>query len=208
MVNYVLHITTEQAQLLVCEIIGSSYELLHMFDNKDKLLSELSGFRIEKRKREYLGVRLALKKLLGEEPAVYYDKEGKPYLCNHSHQISISHSGRWVAVIAHPTYVVGIDIEQINNVVRKIYPRFLSQQEQSDYGKNTAKLNVVWSAKETLYKIIGKAVNNFATTLRVLPFALDKEGELLSEHIETKKIYTLHYLQNDAYTLVYCVVNV
>jgi len=160
----------------------------------------------EKRKREFLGVRVALKALIGNDVQIGYDTAGKPFLLNNCCQISISHSKNWIALMSHPTRSVGIDIECPTNKIQKIYKRFLSVIEQKELsnGKNLNQLQLAWSVKEALYKIIGNEAVDFATQLRIFPFEVKSFGEIIAQHIPTKKIYQLHYTQNSAYTLVYC----
>jgi phosphopantetheinyl transferase len=87
-----------------------------------------------------------------------------------------------------------------------LYTRFLSLTEQKELseGKDIHQLLLAWSAKEALYKIIGKEAIDFATQLRIFPFNVQPSGELNAEHIPTKTIYKLQYQQTNEYTLVYC----
>jgi 4'-phosphopantetheinyl transferase len=199
-------ITINEARLLVCEVTGSVEELskqLHLIES-DK--TEFEKIVSEKRKLEFLGIRIALKKLLGREIRIQYDSEGKPYLSDKSHQISVSHSNKWIAVMIHPDKKVGIDIECPTDKIRKLYTRFLSPTEQKELseGKNVSQLLLAWSAKEALFKIIGKEAVDFATQLRIFPFNVQPTGELTAEHVPTKSIYKLQYQQTEEYTLVYC----
>jgi len=198
-------ISTENIQLLVWDLTESIDEL----KKRLVLFSEIEFGRIvsEKRKREFLGVRLALKELLGKEVVIEYDINGKPFLPDNCSQISISHSKNWIAVMSHSTCSVGIDIECLNNKIQKIYTRFLSTAEQKDLsnGKNISQLQLAWSVKEALYKIIGKEAIDFSNQLRIFHFEAKPHGEIIAQHIPTKKLYQLHFIQNSAYTLVYCV---
>jgi len=191
-------------RLLVWEITESIEELSKHLTELN--LTELESKATEKRKQEYLGVRVALKALLQKEIAIKYDTEGKPQLVDNSFQISVSHSGRWIAVVAHPTRVVGVDIEVPTDKIQKVHKRFLSETEQTELSDclNINQLQLAWSAKEALYKIIGKEAIDFAKQLRIFPFDVQHEGEILAEHLPTKKQYKLQYIQQLAYTLVYC----
>ncbi len=198
-------ISTEDVQLLVWDLTESTdalREQLTIFNE-----TEFSKIVSEKRKREFLGVRMAIKELLGKEILIVYDIDGKPSLADNSYQISISHCKNWIAVMAHPTRSIGIDIEHPTDKIQKIYTRFLSNKEQLDLsnGKNLKQLQLAWSVKETLYKIIGKEAIDFANQLRIFPFEVKPLGEIIAQHIPTKKLYQLQYIQNSTYTLVYCV---
>jgi len=197
-------IPIDDTRLLVWELTESIDDLLFQLPDAD--LSELANRTSEKRKLEFLGVKVAMKVLLEKEIAIKYDANGKPFLADNSFQISISHSGKWIAVMAHPNRPVGVDIEIPTDKIRKIYTRFLSltEQEELSGGNNTNQLQLAWSAKEALYKIIGKEAVDFANQLQILPFEVKQRGEITAMHIPTKTYYQLHYIQNSAYTLVYC----
>jgi phosphopantetheinyl transferase len=197
-------ISIDEARLLVWELTENMADLLLQLPELDT--TELEKRTSEKRKLEFLGVRVALKVLLGKEIKVNYDAEGKPSLVDKSYHISVSHSGKWIAVIAHPTQLVGIDIEIPTDKIQKIYKRFLSttEQEELSNGNNISQLQLVWSAKEALYKIIGKQAVDFAKQLQVFPFNVKPSGEISALHIESNTHYHLHYIQKQAYTLVYC----
>jgi len=205
--NFKTLTTIDGAKLLVLEIIESAEELVLKFENINQYAAELAKINTEKRKCEYLGVRLAMRILLNKEVKILYDSERKPYLSDNSYRISISHSGKWIAVMIHPTRSIGIDIECPTDKIQKLYTRFLSETEQEELsnGRNVQQLQLAWSAKEALYKIIGRQAVDFAKQLRILPFEVKKEGEITAQHIPTEKYYKLSYIQRALYTLVYCV---
>ena len=197
-------ISFDDARLLVWEVTERIDELKSML--KELAESELDQIVSEKRKLEFLGIRVALHELLDEEVRVCYTDEHKPYLINNKYEISVSHSGKWIAVIIHPTRYVGIDIEIPTPKIQRVYTRFLSEREQTELsnGQDLMQLQIAWSAKEALYKIIGKEAVDFANQLRIFPFEAKQEGEISAEHIPTKKTYQLQYIQHSDYTLAYC----
>lgn len=191
-------------QLLVWEATESMAELKSQLTLLDD--AELASKTTEKRKFEYLSVRVALKNLLGAEMTIHYDAEGKPFIVDSSVQISISHSGKWVAVAAHPSQLIGVDIEVPSAKIQKVYTRFLSEIEQKDLsnGEDIRQLQLAWSSKEAMYKIIGKEAVDFAKQLRIFPFEVQGFGTISAEHVPTQKTFELHYSQNSDYTLLYC----
>lgn len=197
-------ITVENAHFLIFKIEESIDELFQQLEFID--LTEFSNIVSDKRKLEYLGVRVALKRLLGVEKTIVYNNDRKPLLSDKSFQISVSHSGNWIAVMAHPTRLVGIDIEVPTDKIQKLYKRFLNETEQKELsnGENLNQLLLAWSAKEVLYKIIGREAIDFANQLHIFPFETKAEGIFEGEHISTKQKFKLHYIQNEAFTLVYC----
>jgi 4'-phosphopantetheinyl transferase EntD len=85
----------------------------------------------------------------------------------------------------------------------------LSEAEQKalSEGKDLNQLQIAWSAKEALYKIIGKEAVDFSNHLQLFSFEAQKEGKINVVHIPTNKIYNLRYIQTSDYTLVYCLDN-
>jgi 4'-phosphopantetheinyl transferase len=201
-----LRIEHGDARGIVWEMVGSWEEMLQKFDQPELYIDALEKRASAHRKREFLGVRLALKALLGKELVVIYNEDGKPFIADNSLHISISHSKNWIAVLVHPSLEIGIDIECPSPKIEKVYTRFLSKLEQQEIyiGNDPRKLYLAWSAKEALYKIIGKEAVDFAKQLRILPFNLKNKGEISALHIPSLQKYKLFYLQNEAYTLVYC----
>jgi len=197
--------TFDDARLLVWELTESIEELMNSLDELD--IDELGSKVSDKRKFEFLGARVALKTLLNKEITIDYDADGKPHAADNSMHISISHSRKWIAVMVHSTRLVGIDIEIPSDKIQKIYTRFLSEAEQNDLsnGKNAQQLQLAWSGKEALYKIIGNEAVDFANQLRIFPFDVQNCGEMLAEHIPASKKYKLQYTQHPEYSLVYCV---
>jgi 4'-phosphopantetheinyl transferase len=199
-------IKIEDARLLVIEIPSIVENLLDQFSEEDRELLEYKKYISEKRKLEYLGTRWGLKYLTGSLEVIY-DFKGKPMLKNGNYQISISHSSRWVAVMAHPTRRIGVDIEKRSNKILSVFSRFLSEEEQQVlYNGETdlRKLQIAWSAKETIYKIVGQEAVDFASQLRVLDFQIAPNGNMTVEHIPSNTSYNLIYTQSAEYTLVYC----
>jgi phosphopantetheinyl transferase len=198
--------TLNETRVMVFNLPESIDELYQQLDFLN--VEEFSKLVSNKRKREYLGVRVALKQLLGIEKQIVYDYEGKPALLDGSYHISVSHSASWVAVIVHPNRTVGIDIEVPTEKMKMLYKRFLNETEQKELsnGENLTQLMLAWSGKEALYKIIGIEAVDFANQLHIFPFETKSEGIFKAKHIPTKREFQLQYTQNEAYVLVYCVV--
>ena len=66
-------------------------QLLASLEHKDWYREKLAVFS-EKRKHEWLSVRVLLKALCGEEKEIAYYSSGRPYLKDGSRYISISHT--------------------------------------------------------------------------------------------------------------------
>jgi len=194
-------------KLLIWNAIESIDDLLSEIQHPETI-ADFQKITTTKRQFEFLSVRVALKKLLGNEFYIFYTAAGKPFLHENCFNISISHSGKWIVVAVHPSLNIGVDIERPTDKIGIVYKRFLSEREQKDLsqGADIRQLQIAWSAKEALYKIIGKEAVDFATQQRIYPFEINGEsGELTLEHTVTGKLYNMHYFQNADYTLVYCI---
>jgi phosphopantetheinyl transferase len=190
-------------------LIGCVEEDIQSLKNQLKNIAiyeeEYSKIKTDKRKIEFLAARILLNKAAEKEVQVIYNEDNKPYLKDKSSFISITHSKNYVAVIIHPSCQVGIDIELRTDRVKNIVKRFLNIREQSIFSKENNKLEIAWSAKEALFKIIGNKVRDFAAELEIFQFTVNEKGKLYVLHVSGSRIYKLRYYQNEIYTLVLCV---
>ena len=194
--------TKEEATILLWEMVEEETELLDSLQLNTAELNDYHTIKTSKRKQEYLGIRAVLKTLFGKNIPLIYNADRKPFLADNSAKISISHSGKWLAVMVHSDVEVGIDIECPSDKIELLAARFLSKEElETITGK---KQHIAWSAKEALYKIIGKQAVDFAAQLRILPFDItEDEGEFSALHIPSNTGYIGNYLLTEEYTLVY-----
>lgn len=162
---------------------------------------------------EVLAVRRAMKELFyGTEKEVLYTEEGAPYL-PHGPFISISHTDGYAAVIASEEAPVGIDIERRGNRVQKVVSHFLRPEEiavlemsmvnsQSSTVDSELLLHLAWSAKETAFKILGKAYYDLQNLTTVQYVDLDKKILLLA--VEGRAVpLQIHYDFTEDYVLTY-----
>lgn len=162
---------------------------------------------------EVLAVRRAMKELFyGTEKEVLYTEEGAPYL-PHGPFISISHTDGYAAVIASEEAPVGIDIERRGNRVQKVVSHFLRPEEiavlemsmvnsQSSTVDSELLLHLAWSAKETAFKILGKAYYDLQNLTTVQYLDLDKKILLLA--VEGRAVpLQIHYDFTEDYVLTY-----
>ena len=203
-------ITYQNSRICIVENRFSIDELLAELSDPHLYRNDLEKLKTEHRKKEFLGIRLALKNALnGEEKEIECTYYGKPVLKDGSYKISFSHCQNCVAVMVHPAMEVGIDVESPSSKLEKISTRFLGKEELAEYEKDKSFdfLRIAWSAKEAIYKIIGETAYNFAEQLQILPFEIEKEGSLYVIHTDTQKKYKLEYLLTDTFTLAYCIDN-
>ena len=193
----------------VREIAGTSEELLSKLDEKELYLPVINRIKLEKRKREWLAVRILLKELLGEEKEVEYDASGKPFFKDNSYHISISHTAGYVAVILNPEHPVGIDIEQITNQVERIRDRFLTEEENIHISKENELIHLLlhWSAKETVFKALGNSNVTFNEQLHIRTFSpkigLLETFSAYETRTKQKKEFIVSYIVNSEYVLTF-----
>lgn len=176
----------------------SMNELLSLFPDRTYYEKELQRFSVDNRKKEWLTVRILIATLCGEGKRVVYSSIGKPYLEDGSFHISISHTRGYVAVALHPSKEAGIDIEQYGEKVRKVRHKFLVPEEDANISKEDEinHLLLHWSAKETVYKMIGVEDTELKQHIRISPFTPQAEGTFTAQECRTKqqRNYLIHYI--------------
>ena len=152
---------TNDTQWAVWKVEESLEALLALLPDARRVCceQELLQFASERRKIEWLSVRVLLYFMLKEDKQIGYSSEGKPFLTDDSFFISISHTIGYVAVILNPKTPVGIDIEQYGKRVHKVFDRFIRPDEQVEayQGDTTWGGLLHWSAKETVFKCMKNA---------------------------------------------------
>lgn len=153
-------------------------QLCSMFHHFSIYENDFKRFSAEKRKKEWLAVRVLLKELCGEEKKISYYPSGKPYLEDGSAYVSFSHTNGYVAVALHPSFEVGVDIEQYGTRVQRLVSRFIREDEKESLaaGDEIYALLLHWSAKETMYKLMDNVAVDFIDHLRIFPFIPQKSG--------------------------------
>ncbi len=194
-------LTYRGSKVLIGVINTEVKHLIKQLTNFQVYADEFQKIHLLKRKKEFLSSRILLNQLLKREVQVVYNNDNKPFLKDNSAEISITHSKNYVVVIAHQDCKVGVDIELRTNKVINVAPRFLNKIEQKYFQNNISKIEIAWSAKEALYKIIGKTAVDFAKSFEILPFLLNDTGDIFVLHTDGSRIYKLRYIQNKTYTL-------
>lgn len=204
---FLTHKTTyRQAEILVIETDETPETLKTRLSNFKEYEDELKNISLKKRLREFLGVRCGINQLFKENVRVIYHADGKPYLRDKTDSVSISHSGKFIALITHPVLASGIDIEVPSRKVMKVAGRFLSEKERT-YLTDEQSVAIAWSAKEALYKIIGRDAVDFAATMEIQPFEAAEDGELWIRFLKDDQKFQVSYVCNNNYTLAYCLDN-
>lgn len=193
--------------LSVWKITEQLDELLKGFDWTENEKRELSGFKNEHRRLQWLCSRILLRQLISEKREIVYDGYGKPSLLNSPYKISISHSKNFVAVIVSKKQDVGIDIEVLADRIEKIAKKFISPAEWKFLANETKReqMYVLWCAKETLFKLYSKGELDFKENLSVSPFSYRQKGSIHARVQKNSFVrdYTLCYEEMNDCMLVY-----
>lgn len=166
-----------------------------------------SRFKADKRRQEWLAVRLLLKELCGEEKEIAYLLSGKPYLVDGSFFVSFSHTAGYVAVALHPSVEVGVDIEQYGTRVKRVAHKFIREDEKPSIvsGDEIYGLLLHWSAKETMFKLMEDEGVDFIDHLHIQPFEVGKSGSFLASEYRSghNRRFRIHYDTHPDFVLTY-----
>ena len=162
-----------------------------------------------KRNLHWLSTRVLLREMLNTSDYIdcRVDEHGKPYLVNFPHQISLSHSFDYAAVMISEDKPVGIDIELVKEKIVRIEDKFLCPEELMfiDPGHRIEHLYICWCAKEAIYKLQGKRNVSFKDHIRLHPFSFSREGEF-SARLDAGPLqatFTVGYERIEDYMICY-----
>jgi 4'-phosphopantetheinyl transferase EntD len=105
---------------------------------------------------------------------------------------------------------VGLDLERIDTRIGRVAHKFINEEEQTYISKVSPEdLNqfqtIIWSAKETMYKIYGKKELDFKKHMNVEAFKINQKnikGLVLKEEEEHQLELQIDNIDN--YVLCYC----
>jgi len=203
----------------VWEIVEPWQDLLGLFQNKTKYDNDVRQIQSDKRKCEWLAVRLLVEKLSGAETSVCYRENGAPFLENSPFNISISHTKGFAAIILAQSDHPGIDIEYRSGRAMKLTSKYLSEEElnlfdslpcnyTADYDAHAPQstlATICWCAKETVYKALQVTDVDFIKHLHIAPFTLSEEGIISLKETKTtsQNTYPIHYQVTNGYILTW-----
>ena len=127
---------------------------------------------------QHLAGRYLLRYLFPEFPLslIRIADTRKPYLPDEAFHFSISHCGDFAAVIVSRSRRVGIDIELVDEKVRRIQHKFLTQVEQetllTPFRQDTELLTLLWSSKEAVFKWFGAGGVDFREHIGLEQFGI------------------------------------
>jgi phosphopantetheinyl transferase len=116
---------------------------------------------------QYLASRMALKTLVKYDD-IEKDRWGKPQFVDHDGALSISHSGKWAAVMVSESKEVGVDIEELSPRITRIRKKFVRDDEEVSKDRELQDLFLIWGAKEAVYKQYGRKSLNFKNHMQFI----------------------------------------
>lgn len=124
-----------------------------------------------KKMLEVLMVRKLLKSLKPNSKILYKDRE--PYLDTMDAEISITHSFPYAA-LALSKNKIGIDVEKFNPKILRLIDKFTYENERGFIPENHADTfyTIIWSVKESMYKIHHSKYWSLKKNYEVKPFEL------------------------------------
>ena len=174
---------------------------------------------------QWLAGRVLVHRLLAEFPQhfaadvrLHNDATGRPWLAGQAQglAVSLSHSGEWVAAVLAQGGRAGVDVEVIRDKARRLAGKFLAPDEWAAAQAATlaapdqaasAHYTLLWSAKETLYKLAAQRGIIFKEQLLISGFAAQEAGEIPATLV-LGAVHTRHsvcyHRPAPGYVLTYC----
>jgi 4'-phosphopantetheinyl transferase len=160
---------SETLEILKSMIHLSEQDELHY--NKRKTLSK---------KKQWLASRILLQQMYPNPCYITYDSFGKPFDSLHQFNLSISHSDAYCSVYIDPFSPVGVDVQKMKIPFRVGLDYFLNDSELKWIDpSNDLLINLIWSAKETIYKYAGIYALNFKEAINIVPFDLKNPNPIV-----------------------------
>lgn len=145
-----LHILTNIYCWKITETEEQLKDLVTLSDVENNFIF---SFKRKQRRKELLATRALLARLIPNEHIHYNNRN--PFLVNSTKEISISNSDKLVVIqLNDESEKTGIDIQFYSDTVLKVKHKFLHKQEYGLFNETNELeiLNIIWSAKESLYK--------------------------------------------------------
>ena len=163
-------------------------ELLSMATPDLQRQLQAMSFKSDKRRLEFVAVRLLLHTLVETDATIGYKDSGEPYLGDGSY------TREYVGIILNPTYRVGIDVERISDKAVRVKDKFLSEGEQAFVEHDNARVHLalMWSVKEAIYKVMPTKPSNIIEQITISPFVPYLEGTIEALETATKDKTTFH----------------
>ncbi len=216
MLYYDKHI--DGIRVAVWHVTEEYEELLSLLPDAESVQNEAEQqFSSEFRRVEWTAVRVLLYTVLDRQIHIGYNDQGAPLLPDYEGlHISISHTKGYVAIALSERAIVGIDVEQIERMedktnifddkekktrVERVRSRFIRDDECAN---TIVGMLLHWSAKETVFKTLGREGVNFIDEMKIYPFdETQYEGDFQLEDLKENDTYIIYYKVFDDFVLTY-----
>ncbi len=124
------------------------------------------------KKLESVAARYCLHQLSPEFDSLtlVQNDRNRPFFQDSDWHISLTHSYPYVAAACSRKNRIGIDLEKPGRNIEKIAPRFLCVAELAKWKDTSNLLTLAWSAKESIYKAVGKPGLSFQKEIEICDF--------------------------------------
>ena len=204
-------LTVNQSPVIgIWKIIEPWQDMLELFQNKAMYINDVLKILPDKRKCEWLAIRLLLRHITGTEMIIGYRTNGSPFLQNSHYNISISHTKGYAALILSSHSHPGIDIEYRSERALKLCMKYMSEKELDQLKMSSTLATVCWCAKETVFKALQESEVDFIKHFHVAPFTLSEQGTLFLKETKTleQTTYPIYYQVTDKFILTWTEGNV
>ena len=201
----------DHSRLVVWEIGETVDWFLSQLHLDPEEQEKYEGFRTDQRRVHWLAYRYILKNVVGKgnKIRVKYDEHNKPFIDLSDDHISVSHSGKYAAVIMSKKYPVGVDVEHVTTRLHRVAGKFISTEETGKDidSMDTADLCLHWCAKEALYKLFGERNLDFRDQMKIINPPENPEGPFqgIIKYEDKEQHYGLISEKLDEYCLVYAI---
>lgn len=192
---------------LVWKIEENEKELRDLVILSENEILEYSKIGNKHKRLQWLAARVVSKIAIENRGGIYYgirkDNNGKPHLINANECISISHCADYAIVALSSTHKVGVDIQKC---VTKLYftkTKFLSSAELDYRDLSIQKLCIMWSAKESIYKLFPESISSIKTDILIKDFSKKTNGVLQS--LCMRREINVYYESYNDYIISYAI---
>ena len=200
-----------KAEIAVWQVTETEEELKSLSSVPTDEMEDIMMNRSESLRRQKFAVRCLLNEVFEEKMYLNHHENGQPYLENCVTNISITHTGKYVAIIIHDENDLGIDIESLDRDFSAVEKKALSEDEIEDIDEETKEkrneqLAIYWCAKEAIYKRMSQNRVDFAEQIEVEKFRPRGEGELEATFCHKdghEEEFELGYMVFDRHVLVW-----
>ncbi len=131
--------------------------------------------------------------------SIEHDENGAPFFSDETLPfISISHSNKWFAMQLSEHDRVGVDIQVMKSDIEKGMRYFVNDKEEKALEINPLNLNIIWAAKEAIYKYKKGNLEYYKEAMTVLSI----ENETLLVEVGEEHVKCAYLIQED-FVVVY-----